>query len=363
MGNQMTKNMTVGHLNSEIQALMADPSCKKIPLAPANEFQQVFFMQQDPEEKLRLLKNFLEDNCDLVHSREMNGFPAIFMAVRTTPAIVKLFLEKGADPNMDCFGWRPLDFACAEGNPQIVKALMDAKADLNTSNPPTVQAVYRNNINLLEYLQELGANLHQSDEQGWTLLHYAAQCNHSNICRYLIQQNLKVNVTENEGWTPLHLAAHNGNLDTAQVLVELGASINEVDLNNRSALYKAIARNQLEMVQWLMKQGADPNMGKPTLHKAVSRSNSEIVSLLLESGVDVKRRDKKGHSALQLAQEQKNHEIIAMLIPQADLVTQEMLNAYLTHAINATATMVLQQVQEDMHKLEERIEKLEASLK
>lgn len=359
MGNDITKKMTVGHVAPEIKALMKDPSCKKIPLAPSNKFQRIFYTKCTPEEKIRSFEDYLNENAELIHSLEMNGFPAIFMAVRSTPSILRVFLEKGADPNATHGGWTPLDFACAENNLEIVKALVDAGAELNTDNPPVIQSVYRNNLRLLEYLYELGADLHKTDEQGWSLLHYAAQYNHVDICLYLLQQGMQVDVKEKDGWTPLHLAAYNGKMEAAKVLVEKNANVNELDFNERSVLYKAIACNHLEMITWLLGQSADPNVGKSTLHKAISKNNTKVVSMLIENNINVKRVDKKDRSPIQLAREHKNHEIIALLTPQAELVTKDLLNVYLTQAINATATMVLQQVNKEIQSLEKRIEKLE----
>lgn len=359
MGNEITKNMTVGHVAPEIQALMKDPSCRKIPLAPSNDLQRVFYTESTSEEKLQLLENHLTENADLVHSKEMNGFPVIFMAVRSTPLILNMLLEKGADPNATHGGWTPLDFACAEGNPEIVKILVDAGAKLNTDNPVAIQAVYRNNINLLKYLQELGADLHKADVQSWTLLHYAAQCGYVDICEYLIEQGLQVDVKEDDGWTSLHLAAYNDKIETAKLLLQKSADINALDLNERSVLYKAISRNYLEMITWLLEQNADPNCGKSTLHKAISKDNAEVTSMLLKNKINVKRVDNKGRSPIQMAQERENYEIIALLMPQADLVTKDLLNAYLTQAINATATMVLQEVGKEINRLEKRIAELE----
>jgi hypothetical protein len=58
------------------------------------------------------------------------------LAYRASPDIVRLLLEKGADPNRGLStGWRPIHLAVHNGDPIAVKLLLDSGAKVNVLNP------------------------------------------------------------------------------------------------------------------------------------------------------------------------------------------------------------------------------------
>jgi ankyrin repeat protein len=79
------------------------------------------------------------------------------------------------------------------------------------------------NLNLVNDLIVLGANLDLQDEDGETPLHGATIKGNEEIARILIDAGANVNVQTNYGKTPLHVAAIYGNVEIARMLIDAGA--------------------------------------------------------------------------------------------------------------------------------------------
>jgi ankyrin repeat protein len=81
------------------------------------------------------------------------------------------------------------------------------------------------NLNLVNDLIALGANLDWQDEFGWTALFKAVRFGESGIVQMLIGAGADVNVQNDNGHTPLHVAAfiHMGKTEIARMLIDAGA--------------------------------------------------------------------------------------------------------------------------------------------
>ena len=80
--------------------------------------------------------------------------------------------------------------------------------------------VKENNIDKLKKLER--GKLQDKDEDGMTLLHWAADRGHREIAKYLLEQKLDVNARDSEGQTALHYAASCGHLEVVRVLLDHG---------------------------------------------------------------------------------------------------------------------------------------------
>jgi hypothetical protein len=110
-------------------------------------------------------------------------------------AAVQKHLANGISPDLkDDKGISALHYAVGVNRLDILKALMDAKAD-----PKAV------------------------DAQGNTLLHYAAGYGHVQTTEYFLQCGLPVNATNQAGETPLDLALRNNHASTVSALRSKGA--------------------------------------------------------------------------------------------------------------------------------------------
>lgn len=80
--------------------------------------------------------------------------------------------------------------------------------------------VKENNVEKVKNLQR--GDMMEKDENGMTLLHWAADRGHQEIVKYLLEQKLDVNAQDSEGQTALHFAASCGHLEVIRVLLDHG---------------------------------------------------------------------------------------------------------------------------------------------
>ncbi|VDL61469.1 unnamed protein product [Hymenolepis diminuta] len=101
-----------------------------------------------------------------------------------------------------------------------------------------------------------------------------------------------VNQLDNEGVSLLHWAAINNNFTLVKYLISKGAIIDRIGGNQHAtALHWAIRKHLLEMVGLLVHFGANPMVrdiqGMTCLHVAAQEGATSIVLYLLAKGVDV----------------------------------------------------------------------------
>ena len=217
--------------------------------------------------------------------------------------IVKLFLEKGADPEDADYGGLTVSYV-AIGHADVLKLLFDAGAD------PKVRVQF---------------NGTGRGPQGSTLLHEAAAGGYLESVKLLVARGVDVNLKNSSGTTPLHEACRYGHAPTVEWLIRNGADAKantkegltpmsaaasqvwpERDEENAryQAVIRALARAGVELdvfaaiscndVQRVAKiLQANPKIGDaktlagcPALHRAVSLDRKEIVKLLLDKGAN-----------------------------------------------------------------------------
>ena len=141
-------------------------------------------------------------------------------------------LKRGADPNEErgTGGSTPLHLAIVENKDQLVKALLEKGAHLETKNDygytPLLKAVkYGASEEIVDLILEHGADVHILAEDRKTALHFAAQKGNVIMMRKMIERGLSVDAEDKDGWTPLHEAAYYGSKGAAEVLIENGQSL------------------------------------------------------------------------------------------------------------------------------------------
>eukprot|EP00982_Pelagococcus_subviridis_P015521 31407-Pelagococcus_subviridis.AAC.5 len=93
----------------------------------------------------------------------------------------------------------PLHKAASNGHEAVVRALIEAGADVNKAN-----------------------------DNGTTPLFIAAQKGHEAVVKALMEAGAVVNKADNHGGTPLHGTARNGHEAVVKALVDAGADVNKV---------------------------------------------------------------------------------------------------------------------------------------
>jgi len=122
-----------------------------------------------------------------------------------------------------------------------------------------------------------------------------------------------------DGFYPLGLAAFFGHLETARLLLARGADVKQVSRNSMKvqALHSALAGNHREVARALLEAGAPVNAGQQEgwtpLMEAVLHDDVEIAKMILARGADPKAQNDAGKSAIGLAADRANMEMLKLL--------------------------------------------------
>ena len=139
------------------------------------------------------------------------------------------------------------------------------------------------NLNLVNDLIVLGANLDWQDEEGWTALHLCANFNHPEILGILIDAGADLNIQDTAGRTALHRCASWNHPGIVRMLIDAGADLNIQDTAGWTALYLCAIWNRLGIARMLIDAGADKtiptNDGKLPYELAESQELQELLKV------------------------------------------------------------------------------------
>ncbi|XP_062591956.1 ankyrin repeat domain-containing protein 27-like [Saccostrea cucullata] len=272
------------------------------------------------------------DNCQQQGDRMDLGEELLEAIWCNKPDEVSKLIDDGADVNQMGLVFQdepitPLSLACKMGHMDIVKILVQRKADLNQSGHDGKTAMHyacegderrdekkENLLEILGFLIKNGANVEAMNNMRCTPLFSACEMDDVDMVKLLVQSGCKVNVQSVNGDSPMKLACRNAkfwtywhsremyanstqcnphNLPPVQItkiLLHSNANISEATL-----LPTAVQFGDLKLVKELIELGMDINMLDDNmctpLGSACSCVNvkADVVKLLLEHGADINR--------------------------------------------------------------------------
>lgn len=158
-------------------------------------------------------------------------------------------------------GFTPMHLAAANGNREMVRFLLTAKADVNAkdnagSTPMHQVAMAKGpHSDLIEMLLMHRAEVNARDKHGLTPLHYATMADNPTAVKTLLDHAANVNSRDNNfGNTPLIIAAVQGHEDVARLLLENGANVNLTD-GQGTPLVWAIRAGHPDIADLIRKHG------------------------------------------------------------------------------------------------------------
>ncbi|TET37962.1 MAG: ankyrin repeat domain-containing protein [Planctomycetota bacterium] len=272
-----------------------------------------------------IVKLLLEAGADIEKSDYDDGTP-ICVAIENGHAEIALMLfGKGAEVfrGKASYGRSPLDQVARHKRYGILRKLIEAGLDIHKtdSDGSSVLHYASGDDELLEEIVNMGVDISTPTNTGRTILHGTVKGDYHNIERvkYLISLGANVNAKDKKGRTPLHdLAAEVGGVNTgkllkaAKFLIDNGADVNAKAKDGTTPLHEAAGISNIWTVKLLVENGADvkakANNGMTPIHRAVNsnynffHSKEKITALLIEKGADINAWTTQGRTPLDLAE-------------------------------------------------------------
>ena len=214
--------------------------------------------------KIQIIELLLSQGCH-VDSRDREGVtPLMLAALHDEPSAFQMLLQNRADPSLkENDGLSLLHYAAKGGNTTII-----------------------NNLLLL------GVYIDSRTNAGVTPMMTAAFCDKQSAFQILIQNGADPSIKDDNGSSLLYFAAHGGNPSIINKLLLLGLDIDSRGTQGATPLMMfAAAFGKQSALQVLIENGADPSLKADEelslLHCAVQGGNTSIINKLSSLGLDI----------------------------------------------------------------------------
>lgn len=221
------------------------------------------------EGKLEVVKKLLK-KCKNPNDKDIYNKTALMLAVEEGyKEVVELLIKKGAKIDIKKDGGdTPLIVAVEKGHKEIVELLIKEGGKLSDRdrNEWTLLMVAANNAKnteIAEMLIEKGVGIEEVDIDGWTSLMIASMVGKPRIVELLLKKGARIDKKDKDGKTALMFAVENYRYRVVNFLLENGANINEQDKLGNSILISMLKNKKIEdeqllkMKEFLIEKGID----------------------------------------------------------------------------------------------------------
>lgn len=260
----------------------------------------------------------------------------------------------------DAEGSKPLHIAVKSDQGDMMKRLLEAGVNMeakdNSGQTPLHHAIISDRRHCLETLLKNGASIDVGDARAMTPLHWAAKTGHVDVITTLLGKGADRHKCDLEGKQPIHQAAWVGHILAIQTL-----SLGPDDLRKRTKsgetlLHIACMIKNVELATYLLKNGFEVNaeaQPQPTLlnslskfkvvgslmtplHYACCKGDYEMALLLLDHDAWFNNATPEGATALMMATESEDTNIVNLLLSRGAKVNASMPGS-LTTALHIAA--------------------------
>ena len=221
--------------------------------------------------------------------------------------------------------------AIRDNDNNAVEALIASGADVNqedelTNITPLLLALGKNNPDIARTLIKAGADINKQDKRsGYTPLMMAFNNHNNEMARLILDEGAVVNIKANDGTTAIILAAGSSR-ELFDIILSKGADMN-VRTDRGTGVYTQCIlgimsdKVDTDFAKYLISKGADRDeqntfgsyAGYTPLFWAILYNEEDIVKFLVETGSRTDIVAKNGKTALSLAQENGNENIVKIL--------------------------------------------------
>jgi len=136
--------------------------------------------------------------------------------------------------------------------------------------------------------------------------------------RALVQAKVDVNAADADGTTALHWVSYRDDVESANLLLDAGANVNAANDLGATPLWIACENGSAMLIDALLKAGANPNpkllLGETPLMLASRSGKAQVVERLLAKGADVNARAARGQTALMWAVAERHPDVVKVLV-------------------------------------------------
>lgn len=122
-----------------------------------------------------------------------------------------------------------------------------------------LEAYYQRDLNKFQLYLNNEIDVEIADEEGWTVLFYAARDGENAFIIKLIEHGANINAIDKYLRTPLHLAAQEYHVEAAHLLIQNGAKVDPQDIHGNTPLSDAVfySHGRPKMIELLLALGAN----------------------------------------------------------------------------------------------------------
>ncbi|EEA21918.1 hypothetical protein TMatcc_008655 [Talaromyces marneffei ATCC 18224] len=266
--------------------------------------------------------------------RQGKSSALVWAAEHGRPATARLSLQAGARITASKDGMPLISWAARGGHLEVVKLLLDTgKVQIDFRGSPIYKtalgwAIKCGDEAIVKLLLDAKADVNKRSIDGATPLIAAAKAGHEGIVRLLIETGkVGYDMRDANSCTALFYAVSCGYEDIVERLLETGkVDVNIGDFHCRLPLsyaaemgYEGIVRLLLETGKVKAYYGGTVVVGGTPLACAIKGGYVGIVKMLMDTGEPVMHiPDQNGQTALSLAEEGGNADILKLLRPEVD---------------------------------------------
>jgi len=159
----------------------------------------------------------------------------------------------------------PLLGAAEEGYVEAMRALLDAKADVNLQDNAGFHALYlgagaEDAGKVVTFLLAQGAKVNLRNKSGYTPIHNACGCGEAGAIKALLEAKADLNIKSNTGAAPVHTAVINNQPASLETLAECRANLDMPAFGGHTPVHEAVMQNNPDIIQKLLDLKADINI-------------------------------------------------------------------------------------------------------
>lgn len=209
------------------------------------------------------------------------------------PAVIRVLERKETNINqLSTQGKSALMFAASNGQLDTVKLLIERGADPlikdNFGTTATIIAATTGSTEVVKLLLKHGGDPTTKDSSGGSALDNAVFYGHTETVKALLSATKKL--SDENSAELLMVSAGLGRMGIVEALLDYGINPNIIGLKQRTALIAAVAFDQIEAVRLLLSRKANialkDSEGKSAVDIAKEKGNKEIIQLLADASLN-----------------------------------------------------------------------------